>query len=364
VLGLAAFVLPGVLGAALFGSFLAARRKSAAALIVGAVLVLGWAELVHTWVGGTYGPSARATFGAAGCTLVGVVVARSGSPALFLVTVAGSVCGALFLGAGGEARSVAVAAVVSAVLTLGWLERSRRNWTMQPSRAPALFVLSLLVGAVAAGAVLAQVHNDHRVPEVLAAGRPYPTIKPPWLDPLGIAKTPKPPHRITQPPPTTHPHVTKHGPFSSTWLYVGAGILLLVLAAIAARLVLVRLAWRRLRRRLASGSPAEQVTGAWAWMRIRLEAYRLPLAASLSPDLVATGRTGRDMPEDAVDHLQALAATAATAAFSDGRSLADDDAVAAWMAAGRAEASIRDFRSKWTRVALALRGPALRVRPQ
>jgi hypothetical protein len=99
-------------------------------------------------------------------------------------------------------------------------------------------------------------------------------------------------------------------------------------------------------------------------MRIRLEAYRLPLAASLSPDLVATGRTGRDMPEDAVDHLQALAATAATAAFSDGRSLADDDAVAAWMAAGRAEASIRDFRSKWTRVALALRGPALRVRPQ
>lgn len=364
VLGLAAFVLPGVVGAALFGSFLASRRKSAAALIVGAVLVLGWAELVHTWVGGTYGPAARATFAAAVWTLVGVVVARSGSPSLFLVAVSGSVCSALLLGAGGEARSVAVVAVVSAVLTLGWLERSRRNWTMQPSRAPALFVLSLLVGAVAAGAVLAQVHNDHRVPAVLAAGKPYPKIKPPWSDPLGIAKTPKiaPVGRHQQPPPP--PYGTKHGAFSSTWLYVGAGILLLALAAVAARLLLVRLAWRRVRRRLASGSPAEQVTGAWAWMRIRLEAYRLPLAASLSPDLVAAGGTGRDLPEEAVDQLQTLAAAAATAAFSDGRSLAADDVIAAWTAAGRAEASVRDFRGKWTRIALSLRAPALNVRPQ
>jgi hypothetical protein len=99
-------------------------------------------------------------------------------------------------------------------------------------------------------------------------------------------------------------------------------------------------------------------------MRIRLEAYRLPLAASLSPDLVAAGGTGRDLPEEAADHLQTLAAAAATAAFSDGRSLADGDAVAAWTAAGRAEASVRDFRGKWTRIALALRAPALKVRPQ
>ena len=41
VLGLAAFLLPGVVGAALFGSFLAVRRKSAAALILGGVLILG-----------------------------------------------------------------------------------------------------------------------------------------------------------------------------------------------------------------------------------------------------------------------------------------------------------------------------------
>jgi hypothetical protein len=164
--------------------------------------------------------------------------------------------------------------------------------------------------------------------------------------------------------PTPPPRATTHLlPVSGIWLYVAAAILLLTLA-LAARLLFVRLAWRRLRRRLASGSPAERVTGAWAWMRIRLEAYRLPLGASHSPDLVAAGRAGRDLPADAVDQLQALAAAAETAAFGDGRSLADDDAAAAWTAAGRAEASVRDFRSRWTRVALALRGPALTVRPQ
>ncbi len=363
-LGLGAFVLPGVVGAALFGSLLAARRKSAAALIVGAVLILGWSELVNVWSGSDNGPAARATFAAAVWTLLGVVVARSKSPTLFLATVAGAVCSALLLGAGGEARSVAVAAVVSALLTLGWLERSRRNWTMQPARAPAFVVLAVLAGAVAAGAVLLQVHRDHRVPKVLAAGKPYPKIKPPWSDPLGIAKTvAKPPHRITQPPPTG-PHAKKHGPLAHVWLYVGGGILLLALMAIAARLVLVRLAWRRLRRRLASGSPAEQVTGAWAWMRIRLAAYRLPLAASLSPDLVAAGGAGRDLPEEAAGQLQTLAAAASTAAFGDGRSLAAGDVAAAWSAAASAEESVRGFRGKWTRMALALRAPALKVRPQ
>ena len=108
VFGFVAFVLPGVVAAAVFGSFLAARRKSGAALILGGVLILGWSELVNISGGSADGPVARATFAAAGWTLGGVVVARSGSPAFFLVTVAGSVCSALLLGAGGEARSVAV----------------------------------------------------------------------------------------------------------------------------------------------------------------------------------------------------------------------------------------------------------------
>lgn len=391
---LVAFLLPAVVGAALFASFLAAQGKSRVALVVGGVLILAWSELVNIWSGTADGPAARATFVAAAFTLVGVVVAHSESPALFLVAVAGSVCSALLFGAGGEVRSVAVAAVVSAVLTLGWLERSRRRWTARPRRGPALVVLALLVGAVAVGVILLQVQQDPRVPQALAAGQSYPNLKPPWKDPLGtfhikkttspsrtrqttrqtatppqsrLPKTPPPPppppkhtHHPKTPPPTTPP---KHAPSSNTWLYVLAAFLALLLL-IAARLLFVRLAWRRLRRRLAAGSPAEQVTGAWAWLRIRLDAYRLPLAAALSPDLVAAGRGTGDLPEEAVDPVLALAAAATTAAFADGRSVAHEDVSAAWTAVGRAEASVRAFRGRWRRVVLALRGPALRVRPQ
>src|SRR4051794_16243730 len=91
---LTVFLLPGVVMAAAVGSLLAARRMFGKALVLGGLLALGWSELVNIWSGATDGPAARATFVAAGCTLAAVVVARSHSPALFLLAVAASVCGA------------------------------------------------------------------------------------------------------------------------------------------------------------------------------------------------------------------------------------------------------------------------------
>jgi hypothetical protein len=114
---LAGFVLPGVLVAAVIGSFLTARRMPGTALVAGGVLALGWSELANVSTGATNGPVARSTFVAAICTLAAVVVVRSSWPALFLVPVAGSVCGAFLLGAAGEVRIVSVAAAVSATLT-------------------------------------------------------------------------------------------------------------------------------------------------------------------------------------------------------------------------------------------------------
>lgn len=393
--GMGLFVLPGVVGAALLGSFLAGRRMFGTALILGGALVLGWSELVNIWSGTAAGPAARATAVASACTLLAVVVARSDSPALFLVTIAGSVCGALLLGSGSEVRSVAVAAVVSAALTLGWIERSRRNWTATSRRGPALLLLSLLVGAVAAGVVLLQVQRDRTPPEALAAGQVYPRIKPPWHDPLGTAKPrSRPPasspsqsqgetaprrHGSVPPPRTRHHHhphanpspvttAAAHGAHSAAhshlWLYVLAAILLfvdLVTLALAARLLAVRLAWRRLRRRLAAGAPAEQVTGAWAWARMRLEACRLPLPAALSPDLVAAGDAAVDLPAAAVSQLQRLATWTTAAAFANEHSLAPADAFAAWLAARRTEASARELLTWHARVRLAFRGPAAKA---
>jgi hypothetical protein len=153
----------------------------------------------------------------------------------------------------------------------------------------------------------------------------------------------------------------KPPPHSRIWLYVLAGVLL-VLLAIAGRLLAVRLAWRRLRRRLASGAPAEQITGAWAWVRIRLDAFRLPLAAAVSPDLVAAGVAGGGLPPEVFRPLQALAAATTTAAFAGVEKLGADEVTGAWEAAGEADESAHDTVSMLRRAWLAFRGPAAKAR--
>ncbi len=231
------FVLPGVAVAALLASLLAARRMSGMAIGVVGALVLGWAELANIWTGTANGPAARSTLFAAGWTLIAVVLAHSRWPALFLAGVAGVVVGALVLGAAGEVRIVVVAAAVCAALTLGWIERSHRNWTAPPRRGIALVLLSLLAGAAATGAVLLQAQKDPRHPALFAQGREYPGIKPAWTDPLATASrsarrdsrrpaAPKPQHlrsRRNQPrsrqPGRIPPRFgsTRHGRSGSTW---------------------------------------------------------------------------------------------------------------------------------------------------
>src|SRR4051812_46435552 len=141
------FVLPGVAGAALLASLLAVRRMPGMGIGVGAALVLGWAELANVWTGTANGPAARSTAFAAGWTLIAMVFAHSPRPALFLIGVAGVVVGALVLGAAAEVRIVVVATAVCAALTLGWIERSHRNWSAPPRRGIALVLLSVLAGA-------------------------------------------------------------------------------------------------------------------------------------------------------------------------------------------------------------------------
>jgi len=388
------FVLPGVAGAALLASLLAARRMPGMAIVVVGALVLGWGELANVWTGTENGPAARSTVFAAGWSLIAVVLAHSRWPALFLVGVAGVVDGALVLGAGGEVRVVAVAAAVCAALTLGWIERSRRNWTARPRRGFALVLLSLLAGAAAAGAVLLQAQKDPRHPELVAQGREYPGIKPTWTDPLGTASkslggtaaqqrtNPKPKTAMSHPKSHTPYHTStptakhatlphhrasarKHTPRSRVWLYVLAGILLLLLAValiIAARLLATRFAWRRVRRRLAAGEHADQVTGAWAWTRMRLEACRLPLAVDASPDSVAGGRAAEDLPADVFTPLRELATATTTAAFAHEQSIGRGEVSAAWRAAGRADASARGHLTRRGRARLAFRGPVRKER--
>ncbi len=384
---LAVFVLPGVVIGAAVGSFFAERHMFGAAIILGGLLALGWSELVNVWSGTADGPAARATFLATGFTLVAVVVAQTRSPAFFLVAVAGSVCAALLLGAGGEVRIVAVAAAVAAALTLASIEQSRRNWTARPRRGFALVLLPLLVGAVAAGVVLLQEQQHPGQPRALGSGLAYPGIKPPWTDPLGMTrKSTSPPTAraraqrqgsdLLNPRPATHERTAKKAsaPVTKTssaaaakhaspfrlWPYVLIAILLAALA-LQVRLLAVRYAWFRLRRRLSVGAPAQQIIGAWAWMRIRLEACRLPLPAAASPDLLAAGRAATDLPAGVRVPLQALAASTTSAAFANGTAFGAAEVMAAWRAADQAEASARELLTRPARVGLAFRSPRPRV---
>ena len=375
------FVLPGVAGAALLASLLASRRMSGMAIGVVGALELGWAELANIWTGTANGPAARSTLFAAGSTLVAVVFAHSRWPALFLAGVAGVVLGALVLGAAGEVRIVAVAAAVCAALTLGWIERSHRNWTAPPRRGVALVLLSLLAGAAASGAVLLQAQKDPRHPALFTQGRDYPGIKPAWTDPLATASNSlggTAAQHITSPAPTparSHPkprstsrsHPAPMAPkhTRSIWFYVLAAIVLFVLVlavVMVARLLFTRLAWRRVRRRLAAGAPADQVTGAWAWTRMRLEACRVPLALHVSPDIVVAGRATEELPQGVYTPLRALAAATTRAAFSREQSLSAHEAAAAWRAAGKADESARELMTRRARARLAFRRPASTVR--
>jgi hypothetical protein len=371
------FVLPGVAVAALLASLLAARRLSGLAIGVVGALILGWAELTNIWTGTANGPAARSTLFAAGWTLVAVVLAHSRWPALFLGGVAGVVAGALVLGAAGEVRIVVVAVAVCAALTLGWIERSHRNWTAPPRRGTALVLLALLAGAAANGAVLLQAQKDARHPVLFTQGREYPGIKPAWTDPLGTASRslrataavrPRSP-RVTSKP-AAHPAAPSRSARAgrhrsrSIWRYVVAAIALVILvlaALIAARLLFTRLAWGRVRRRLRVGAPPEQVAGAWAWARMRLEACRLPLAVDVSPDVVVAGQVD-DVPAGVYRPLRALAGASTRAAFSREPSMSAHEVDAAWRAAGRAEESARGLLTRRARARLALRGPTATVR--
>jgi hypothetical protein len=368
------FVLPGVAGAALLAWPLASRHMSGMAICVVGALVLGWAEIANIATGNGNGPAARSTFLAAGWTVIAVVLAHSRWPALFLSGVAGVVAGALVLGAAGEVEIVAVAAAVSAALTLGWIERSRRHWTAEPRRGIALVLLSLVAGAAAAGVVVLQAQKDPRQPALVAQGREDARIKPAWSDPLASASSTRtekatghaPRHTGTPAAKTagrSHPAPARS--HTSVWVYVVAAILLLVLvlaALIVARLVSTRLAWQRVQRRLAAGAPAEQVTGAWAWTRMRLEACRLPLPVAVSPDRILAGGSIDDVPANVFAPLRTLAAATTAAAFSSRPSLGADEVAAAWAAAGQADESARELLTRGGRARLALRGPASTVR--
>jgi len=307
--GVGAFVLPGVVigaVAALVGRGAGPWWRGA---VVGSVVALVWAQLINLVGGDLNGPIARSTFTAGVASAFAISLVRSAGPALFLVPVAAIVLGAEVLGAAGEVGPVAAAAAVMCALTLGMAEHRRRRWLARSRRLWAtLAMITLIAGTALAVGILMPVL---RGPEsALSSGTDVnPSIAPPWQP--TTTPTPSP-----SPPPPADQQVTADQDLTQTIV-----LWLLVLLLVIGLTVLALLIWRRwrlavTRARLRSGSPRDQVAGAWVWARLRLGRRGMDIEPSLSPDLIPHADLPATLHPEAADRLASLAATTTAGAFA------------------------------------------------
>lgn len=334
---LAGGVLTGVLVCTLVTEMQAVKRGVGLALITGLVVGFGWSVVVNALTGDSNGPAARSTVIATACAAFAVSAAATRRPSLFLVPVGGIIFGALALGAGGEVRIVALAVVVVAVVALAVVEHDGRHWLSGGFRWMSVVLIALLVAAAAIVGALVQAHRDARPARVLDAGAVNARIHPRWADPL---PNPAPVHhkdaRAHSHTSTNPKPATRHQHHSRLWKWLAIvalatlALLLLFLAALAARLLVVRLKWRRIRRQLQNRAPGDAVAGAWVWARLRLTACRLPISPSMSPDLDGASVTLADLPGLVAGPLRRLAPHAAVCAFSAAPIADNEDVERTW----------------------------------
>jgi hypothetical protein len=354
-LALVAFVLPGVLLVAA-STTAAARLSTWGGLIAGGAVALAWGEVVNLVSGNGNGPAARSTFAAAVFTAVAVAAAAGPAPASFLVGAVGVVAGALALGAGAEVGPVAVATAVVAVVALAVVTRAREAWAEPPPGRVVVPLLALFVGGAVAAVVVVADRQTTADPAVLSAGAVDDSIRPPGFLELPTP-TPTPTRKqaadehAEAPVPAGQAVEDSSGPTLS-WLLAA---LVVVPLAMLLRMAWVAFAWRRLRRRLRRGSPAEQVGGAWVWARRRIVASGLDLPIALSPDDVASGVGTTSLPRAVRPPLVALARVTETVLFAPSESPTTAQVAEAWATADRAVEGAAASLSVRGRALLALR---------
>lgn len=369
------YVLPG----SVFGSLAAASARAGrlgSALLTTLVVGGGWAVLVNVLSGETQGPAARSSAFAALLSGLAIVGVQTRLPTSFLLPSTGVFAGALALGAGGEVRPVAVAAVVPAVLALRAVNADQRRWLLPPRDrlVAGLGLLLALLGAVAAlqltvarkPLVLFPAQADPAVsaglPDLVARTATRPTPRP---TPVSSPSTGARPTATPRPTAGAHASAAARPPAQDDFpashrlrdilLALLALVLLLVLAVLV-RLLLVRLAWRRLRRTYDTGDDRSRTAGAWLWVRARLEGLRIALPPGLSPDSFDVASPPSGVPAAALPALAELAPLSTRAGFSP--SGPDDGQRArAWQHAEQALALAERAVPRRARLRIRLRGP-------
>lgn len=371
---LVVFVLP----ASLIGAVVAtAARRLGAGLLTVLVASGAWSVVVNVLSGTTQGPAARSSAFAGLFSGLAVLALGTSMPALFLLPVSLVLGGALGLGAGAEVWPVALMVAVAAVPALASVERERRRWTAAP-RTAGLLGLGLLVALLGGGVAL--VLQPPRTPLVLFPGQtdpavnarlpelaqildPGPTIRP------GAAPSGRPSRRpstagslpsvLATPQPSRPAEPRSLTPTSRLLvaLQLAPALLLVLLAAVLLRVVFVGVAWRRLRRHLDDGTPAQRVVGAWTWLSLRLPRSGVTLPPSWSPD-IAADETQLPVPQSQ-KAVHALAAQASMAAFSN-LHVTTDTASTSWDLADEVDRVVSSAATRTVRLRALTRWPPRR----
>jgi hypothetical protein len=341
--GLAIWVVGGsLLGALVVSSFAGAGRRGLA--VVTMVLLTGGVAFLARTVGGdSAGPITRASLMATGVAGAMGLILQTRYPAAVLAAALVLLGGATGLGAAGRAPWLIGAWAVAAAATLAMLgPYSRADLRARRRLVPLVvcLVAAGLAAVVVIGAATPALRSPWTIPgaadvtgEDQTSPPPPPTTAPP---PSAVPTSPPPttaplPSAVPTPPSTVDP-VDRDTVDATSIVVVSALLLVLLVLVLVAVAVLRRVLawgrWRRLRRRLGTGSPRDRVVGAWTWVRLRRVRYDEPLPVSASPDVASTARSPY-----ADRALQDVAQRAARVAYDSASAPSDADAEAAWSAA-------------------------------
>lgn len=347
--GLAIWVVGGsLLGALVVSSFAGAGRRGLA--VVTMVLLTGGVAFLARTVGGdSAGPITRASLMATGVAGAMGLILQTRYPAAVLAAAVVLLGGATGLGAAGRAPWLIGAWAVAAAATLAMLGPYSRA-DLRARRRLVPLVVSLVAAGLAAVVVIGAATPALRSPWTIPGAAdvtgedqtspppPTTTAEPPTAPPSAVPTSATPPTTTAPPPsavptpPSTVDPVDRDTVDATSIVVVSALILVLLVLLLVAVAVLRRLLawlrWRRLRRRLGTGSPRDRVVGAWTWVRLRRVRYDEPLPVSASPDVASTARSPY-----ADRALQDVAQRAARVAYDSASAPSDADAEAAWSAA-------------------------------
>ncbi len=345
---LVAFVVP----AAVIPAMITARliRRPAAALLVCAIVAIGWAELANILSGETNGPVARSSFAVGLAASAAVAAARTRLAPTFPIFVL-----LIFWYAGTYGFDSAFWVVAVTAVSIGCLllegqptsaSFSRVRWRRSVGVIITVSTLVAVFSAVTTIALSSPVQN-----------RPQISI-PPTAD---VNTSPGGTELAAQSDAEARETVTKVAETLSSMLpRLLLGVVLLTLLALlllTVRVGVIQLRWRRMRAVLQQGSSREQLVGAWCWARLVLSSFGSPVPAATTPDTLYARRTF-GIPHQISRPLVELAELVRPVAYSTEIPVDADQATEGWRLALEVERLARQHCSRRIRLTRHLTSPA------